>query len=117
MADVLIPKIVQIYEGGAEISNSSFSVGETYQIRLQLIGLTGIPEDISTPTLTHSIYNSSGVVESTAGSITKDINELGIIELSSLSWGSAGTKNLYITSTNAGVIKKYGPYRVQVRAL
>lgn len=117
MADVIIPDIVKIYEGGIEIYSTSYNVGETYQFRVQLVSLTGTSLDTTNYTLTHGIYNSAGSLESTAGTITKDINELGVIEFSGIDWGSSGVKNLYITATNGSVIKKFGPYKVNMRAL
>lgn len=114
MADVIIPNVVELFEGGGNIASTSYNFGEIYSVRFQLIKNMGLPIDITSETLTFGIYNSAGTLETAAGSIAKEINELGILKLSGFSWGAAGTKNLYIIATNGAVVRKFGPYKVEV---
>lgn len=107
-------EIQKIFEGGNEINSIRPIVGESYAFRLQLIGNNNANFDVTSSTLTLALYDLSGTLISTTPTITKKIDEMGIIEVSGITFNTSGSYNLYIISTIGANIKKFGPLRIYV---
>lgn len=112
------PSLVPIFEGGDTFSTLDVIKNETFDFTLQLFNASLNEFDVTDYTLTSAAYNSAGTLTNLGAiTITKEVNELGIIKIAGYNFSVAGTFNLYIIATNAPNIKKFGPYRVKVRNL
>lgn len=112
------PEIVPIFEGGDTFSTLDVIKNETFDFRLQLITFASNELDVTDYTLTSAAYNSTGTLTNLGAiTLTKEINELGIVKVAGYNFSIAGTFNLYIIATNGGLVRKFGPYKVKVRNL
>lgn len=115
---IIVPAIVPISEGADFTAPKDVLLGEKYDFRVQLIQSDGSPFDTAASTLTVALYNSAGSsVAIPSAVLTKDLDELGVVKISGITWSTVGVFNLYITSTVATVVRKFGPYKVKVMPL
>lgn len=112
-----IPDPIILNEGGESPTYTNRNLGEIYPFRVQLLESDGPKLDTTAFTLTASLYNSAGSSVVITPTLVKDLNELGIVNVSGITFSTTGTFNFYINCTNAPTVRKFGPLKIKVSSV